>query len=225
MNYNDVCEGVFLRRPNRFIAEVEIDGIIENCHVKNTGRCKELLLPGAKVYLNKSHNPNRTTKYDLTGVWKGERLVNIDSSAPNCAFRHYLQTGKYINDIILIKSEAGYGKSRFDFYVEAADKILIEVKGVTLEKDGIALFPDAPTERGIKHLKALAESVDRGYEAHIVFVIQMRGVHHFEPNYNTHPEFGAALIAAQRAGVKIRAFDCEVTPDSLIIGDSVEVYC
>ena len=182
MTYNNIHKGIFRSRPNRFIAEVDVGDQLQRCHVKNTGRCKELLLPGATAYLNQADNPNRTTKYDLIAICKGDSLVNIDSQAPNHVFREYLQAGRYIDSITTIKSEAKYGGSRFDFYVETKDrKIFIEVKGVTLEKDGIAFFPDAPTQRGIKHLNELAQSIQDGYEAHVIFIIQMKGIRHFEP--------------------------------------------
>jgi len=224
LTYNNIHEGIFRFRPNRFVAEVEIDGQTWRCHVKNTGRCKELLVAGAKVYLNRSGNPNRTTKYDLIAVWKGSRLINMDSQAPNQVFREYLESGQYIDGITLIKPEAKYGGSRFDFYIEAANrKIFIEVKGVTLEKDGIALFPDAPTERGVKHLNELAQSITDGYEAHVVFVIQMNDILYFTPNYETHSEFGMALVKAVAAGVKVSAFDCIVTPESLAVGNLVDI--
>ena len=225
MTYNNIHKGIFRSRPNRFIAEVEIDDRLERCHVKNTGRCKELLLPGTVVYLNQTDNSNRTTKYDLVAVYKDDNLVNIDSQAPNRAFREHLQAGRYIDGITVIKPEAKYGSSRFDFYVEAGHrKIFIEVKGVTLEQDGVALFPDAPTERGIKHLNELAQSIQDGYEAHVVFIIQMKGaLKHFTPNYETHPEFGDALVKAQSAGVKISALDCIVTPNSLTIDCPVPI--
>jgi len=222
--YNNICEGIFRTRPNRFIAEVEIDGNLERCHVKNTGRCKEILLPGVKVYLNRSDNPNRATMYDLIAAWKGGCLINIDSQAPNYVFKEYLVAGHYIDGITHIKPEAKHGSSRFDFYLEAGNrKIFIEVKGVTLEKDGIALFPDAPTERGIKHLNELTKSIQDSYEAHVVFIIQMTGIYHFMPNYETHPEFGTALAVANAAGVKVTAYDCIVTPGSLTIGNPVPV--
>jgi len=225
LTYNNIHKGIFRSRPNRFIAEVEIDDRLERCHVKNTGRCKELLLPGTVVYLNQTDNSNRTTKYDLVAVYKDDNLVNIDSQAPNRAFREHLQAGRYIDGITVIKPEAKYGSSRFDFYVEAGHrKIFIEVKGVTLEQDGVALFPDAPTERGIKHLNELAQSIQDGYEAHVVFIIQMKGaLKHFTPNYETHPEFGDALVKAQSAGVKISALDCIVTPNSLTIDCPVPI--
>ncbi|OQB12458.1 MAG: Sugar fermentation stimulation protein A [Firmicutes bacterium ADurb.Bin193] len=224
MTYKNIILGIFISRPNRFIAEVEIEGNIEICHVKNTGRCKELLIPGVTVYVQRADNPNRTTKYDLIAVRKGERLINMDSSAPNKVFLEYLQKGTYIKDVTLIKPEARYGASRFDFYVEAGGRrIFIEVKGVTLEENGVVMFPDAPTERGVKHLNELARCVSEGYEAHVVFVIQMSDVKYFIPNNHTHPAFGAALVAAKQAGVAVAAFDCEVDEDSLEIRNAVEV--
>lgn len=222
MLYDCVCQGIFRARPNRFIAEIEVEGQTEIAHVKNTGRCKELLIPGAKVILQKAGNPSRRTQYDLIAVWKGERLINMDSQAPNKVFLEYLRSGRYIENITLIKAEAVYGNSRIDFYVEAGTrKIFMEVKGVTLEESGVALFPDAPTQRGVKHLNTLAASIGEGYEAHVVFVVQMRGVVSFAPNNRTHPDFGAALVSAEAAGVEVSAFDCEVAPDSLVIGEKV----
>ena len=224
MTYSDISEGVFISRPNRFIAEVDVGGKIEICHVKNTGRCKELLLPGVKVYLNRSDNPARATKYDLVAIHKGNRLVNMDSQAPNTVFLEHLRSGRYISGVTHIKPEAKYGGSRFDFYTEAGRrKIFIEVKGVTLEEDGVAMFPDAPTERGVKHLKELASCINEGYEAQIVFVIQMRGVRYFSPNTKMHPAFGETLAAAEAAGVKVVALDCEVWPDGFCIGNPVAV--
>jgi len=222
--YNNICEGVFISRPNRFIAEVEVGGKMERCHVKNTERCKELLIPNARVYVNRSDKPERATSYDLVAVWKGERLINMDSQAPNKVFLEYLQSGQYMDGITHIKAEATYGDSRFDFYIEAGKrKIFIEVKGVTLETENIAFFPDAPTERGVKHLQGLARCIDGGYEAHVVFIIQMNGIHHFSPNAATHPAFGATLSDVMKSGVKAMAFDCLVTPDSLTINNSVMV--
>ena len=224
MIYADIQEGLFLSRPNRFIAQVETKGKIEICHVKNTGRCKELLIPGAVVFLNAANNPKRSTKYDLVAVRKGDRLVNMDSQAPNKVFLEYLRSGRYIKGIRHIKPEVKYGGSRFDFYVETGErKIFIEVKGVTLEEDGAAMFPDAPTLRGVRHLNELAGCVREGYDAHAVFVIQMRGVHYFIPNYATHPGFGEALAAAGESGVRIIALDCIVGPDTLEINDFVPV--
>jgi len=224
MIYDNICAGTFISRPNRFIAEVDINGKIEIAHVKNTGRCKELLVPGAAVYLQKADNPNRSTKYDLITVIKGTRLINIDSQAPNKVFFEHLQRGRYIDEITFMKPETKYNNSRFDFYVETGGrKIFIEVKGVTLEEDGVVMFPDAPTLRGIKHLNELAQCVRGGYEAQAVFVIQMKDVLYFTSNKKTHPEFGEALVSAQKAGVKITALDCEVTENSLCINEPVPV--
>ena len=222
MTYDRICEGVFCARPNRFIAIVEIEGVPTECHVKNTGRCRELLVNGTKVYLQKSDNPSRKTQYDLIAVKKGERLINMDSQAPNLAVKEFLP--KLFGDTALIRAETVFGSSRFDFYVETADrKIFVEVKGVTLEEEGIARFPDAPTERGIKHLQELCTCVKQGYEAYVLFVIQMKSVRYFTPNDVTHPAFGEALREAQRQGVKILARDCVVTASSMRIADEVEV--
>jgi len=222
MMYYCIHEGIFISRPNRFIAQVELNGRTEICHVKNTGRCKELLIPGARVYVNQSDNPARATKYDLVAVYKGERLINIDSQAPNKIFLEYLRSGRYISGITRIQPEAKYGGSRFDFYVEAGQrKVFIEVKGVTLEEDNVVMFPDAPTLRGVKHLNELAACVTTGYEAQVIFVVQMRNVKYFTPNNTTHPAFGEALVAAGVSGVKLIALDCKVKPDSLEIKDFV----
>ena len=224
MVYANTRSGIFLSRPNRFIAHVEVGGETVVAHVRNTGRCRELLVPGARVVLQRSDDPARKTNYSLIAVWKGPRLINMDSQAPNKVFLEHLQAGQFIAGITHIKSEATYGGSRFDFYVEAGvRKIFIEVKGVTLEKDGVALFPDAPTERGVKHLNELIHCVRAGYEAQVVFVIQMRNVRYFTPNINTHPEFGKALAAAEHAGVTIAALDCSVTENSLHIRDTVPI--
>ena len=224
MKYKSIQEGLFLKRPNRFIAEVEIGGQKEICHVKNTGRCKELLIPGAKVFVNQAEGARRTTKYDLVSVWKGSKLINMDSQAPNAVFGEYLRQGRFMEGITEIKTEAKYGSSRFDFYVEAGmRKAFIEVKGVTLEENDVAMFPDAPTERGVKHLKELTSCVFNGYEAYVVFVIQMQGTKWFTPNDKTHPEFGAALAAAKNAGVRAVAFDCKVSSDELTIDGSVPI--
>ena len=224
MIYNNIHKGIFKNRPNRFIAEVEIDGKVEICHVKNTGRCKELLISGATVYANYADNPSRATKYDLIAVEKGELLINMDSYAPNIAFGEYLQQGKFFENVTLIKPEAKYGASRFDFYVETArSKAFIEVKGVTLEDDGVALFPDAPTTRGVKHMLELAQCLSDGYEAMVVFVVQMRDVRYFSPNTQMHSAFSHALTAAGQAGVHIFAFDCHVTENSMTIGKAVPV--
>lgn len=224
MTYDNILSAKFISRPNRFIAEVELGGKTEIAHVKNTGRCKELLMPGAKVILQQVDNPKRTTKYDLISVYKGDRLINIDSQAPNRVFYDHLKSGNYMDGITLIKPEVKYGSSRFDFHVEAGKrKIFIEVKGVTLEENGTVLFPDAPTLRGVKHLNELAQCVQAGYEAQVVFIIQMKDVRYFTPNNQTHPGFGAALSAAHHAGVKVVALDCIVTENSMSVGDPVPV--
>jgi len=224
MIYNDIRKGVFVRRPNRFIAEVETDGKVEVCHVKNTGRCRELLIPGATVYVNHVDNPKRSTAYDMVAVYKNDMLVNIDSYAPNLAFGEYLRQGKFLDNITLVKSETKYGGSRFDFYAEtAAKKIFIEVKGVTLEENGVAMFPDAPTERGIKHLNELAACIADGNDAYAVFVIQMKGISHFTPNYKTHQAFGDTLAKVANAGVNVLAFDCVVKPNEMVIGSPIPI--
>jgi len=226
MIYQNIHEGVFEARPNRFIAEVLINGQIELCHVKNTGRCAEILLPDTKVYVSQSDKPNRSTKYDLVAAYKGGRLINIDSQAPNKVFREYLEMGRFIEGITLIKPEYKHGGSRFDFYVETdSRKILIEVKGVTLEHSGVVMFPDAPTQRGVKHLRHLIQATKEGYEVYVVFVVQMcgEGISHFAPNYAMHQEFGDVLAEAKSIGVNIVVFDCIVTLDSLTINNPIEV--
>lgn len=208
-----------MSRPNRFVAYVDIGGREEVCHVKNTGRCRELLVRDCTVYLDKAKNPQRKTKYDLVAVEKGERLINMDSYAPNLAVGEFLPK---IFPECIIKPEYTYGNSRFDFYIEnKVRKILLEVKGVTLEEDGAAMFPDAPTERGLKHVNELIECTKNGYEAYLLFVIQMEKVKYFTPNRGTHPEFGTALEKAFRAGVKLLAYDCKVAPDSMEIDSPV----
>jgi sugar fermentation stimulation protein A len=223
--YTNTCEGVFISRPNRFMAQIDLDNIIVMAHVKNTGRCKELLIPGVKVVLQKADQTERKTKYDLIAVWKNnQQLINIDSSAPNKVFLEYLQAGQYIEGITFIKPEVKHGNSRFDFYIETdTRKIFIEIKGVTLEKNGVAMFPDAPTIRGVKHLNELIMCTKEGYEAQVVFVIQMKAVHYFMPNNKTHPAFGEALVVAKKAGVAITAMDCIVTESKIVIDSSVPV--
>ena len=224
MKYERMKKGEFISRPNRFIANVIIDGKEEICHVKNTGRCKELLTPNACVFVQESDNPNRKTKFSLIGVIKGERYINMDSQVTNIVVREWIEKGNLFEDVKLIKSEKKYGNSRFDLYVEAGErKIFIEVKGATLEEDGIVRFPDAPTERGVKHINELCECIKDGYEAYIIFVIQMKDVKHFEPNVKTHKEFADALKKAQKAGVNVIAVDCEVTEDSIDKRDDVKV--
>lgn len=222
MKYKNVVKGRFLSRPNRFIANVEIEGREEVCHVKNTGRCRELLVPKAVVYLEKNDNPARKTGFDLIAVEKGKLLINMDSGAPNKAAGEYLR--KLFGEKALIKPEKPYGQSRIDFYAEnGEDKWLIEVKGVTLEENGTAMFPDAPTERGVKHLKELTAAVKEGYRCMALFVVQMKGVTAFMPNDLTHPEFGQALRAAQKAGVEVKAVDCLVSEDGMVIDKEVKV--
>lgn len=224
MKYNNMKKAKFISRPNRFIANVEINGKMEVCHVKNTGRCKELLTPEATIFVQEFDNPNRKTNFDLISVYKGERLINMDSQAPNKVFYEWVQAGNLFTDITLIKPESKYGNSRFDFYIETTKrKIYIEVKGVTLEEDGVVLFPDAPTERGIKHINELCKSIKDGYEAYLVFIVQMKDVLYFTPNMKTHKAFGDTLIEAQQQGVVILSLDCLVTEDTLTVKDFVKV--
>lgn len=224
MKYENIKKAKFLSRPNRFVAEIEIDGQKAMAHVKNTGRCKELLLPQADIYVREVDNPNRKTKYDLISVYKGETLVNIDSQIPNQVFHDWVLNTEFFSHIKLIKPEYTYKNSRFDFYLETqTDKILVEVKGVTLEENGVAMFPDAPTERGVKHLYQLMESLAEGYQAYIFFVIQMKGINYFTPNSKTHLAFAQALAQAQAGGVKVLAMDCEITSDSIKASNLVPV--
>lgn len=222
MEYKNIVKGSFISRPNRFLAEVEIDGEKQVCHVKNTGRCKELLLKGSTVLLEKSDNPSRKTLYDLVAVYKGKRLINMDSFAPNIAAGEFLPV--LFPDLTFMKPEFKHQNSRFDFYLEhGGKKAFLEVKGVTLEDNGVVRFPDAPTERGIKHLNELAESVKQGYEAYALFVIQMEGVKYFAPNYATHKAFGEALAKAEKSGVKLLAYDCRVTEKTMSLNKPVKI--
>ena len=224
MRYNRVVEGKFLSRPNRFIAHVEIGGRAEVVHVKNTGRCRELLVSGAAVWLQETDNPARKTRFDLIAVRKGERLINMDAQAPNQVFREWAEAGKFRPDLLSLRPEFTYGGSRFDFRLETAAGIhFVEVKGVTLEEDGVAMFPDAPTERGVKHLRELRAAVAAGCAATAFFVIQMERICCFRPNDRTHPEFGLALREAAAAGVDLQAWTCRTGPDSLEILQPVEV--
>ncbi len=218
MIYNNVKKGIFLERPNRFIAFVEVDGKKEVVHVKNTGRCKELLIPRTIVYVQKSDNPARKTKYDLVAVCKGDELYNIDSQAPNKVFGEWVVKSKYLGDVNVLKPECRYGDSRFDFYIESDDrKIFVEVKGVTLEDNGVLMFPDAPTQRGLKHINELCRCIDEGYEGYIAFIIQTEKARYFTPNRRTHPEFADALKEAKDKGVNILALNCYVHSDSIEI--------
>ncbi len=223
MKYKTMVPGIFLRRPNRFVAHVEIDGQEEIVHVKNTGRCRELLPPGARVWCEKSDNPNRKTKYDLITVEKGHYLINMDSQAPNAAVKEWLEAGG-MGKWDLIRPEKTFGASRFDFYLERDGKgMFLEVKGVTLEEEGVCRFPDAPTDRGAKHLRELIQAREAGYDAGVLFVIQMKPVKYLRPNDETDPQFGAALRQAAAAGVQVMAVDCHVTEDSMEIRNFVEV--
>lgn len=226
MKYNAVVPGRFLARPNRFIAHVEIEGKEEIVHVKNTGRCKELLVQGATVYLQDwgENCIGRKTRYDLIAVEKGNLLVNMDSQAPNKVFAEWAEQGGFVAGLTRLKAESKWGNSRFDFYWEAGEcRGFVEVKGVTLEHDGLVRFPDAPTERGVKHLEELILAKDEGYETAVCFVIQMEGMRLFSPNDDTHPQFGAALRKAAAAGVRVLAVECAVAPDTLRITKGIPV--
>ena len=238
MNYKTIKEAVFIERPNRFLAKVIVDGEPHMVHVKNTGRCKELLYEGVKIYLEDHGDvQTRKTRYSLISVEKndllsnnGVRLVNIDSQAPNQVVAEALSNGdihlsEFNRTLIRIRPEITYGDSRFDFYVEdeSGNKAYIEVKGVTLEDGGTARFPDAPTERGIKHIKELCRALESGFSAFLIFIIQMKGVTVFEPNDETHPAFGEALREARNKGVIVLAYDCEVFPDSITIGNPIGI--
>ena len=224
MRYKNIVKGEFISRPNRFIANVKIDGEIYKCHVKNTGRCRELLVPGCEVWLEHCKSENRKTEYSLITVNKNGELINMDSQAPNNAAEEWIKGGGLIPDIQLLKREQKWGDSRFDFYFETQnEKAYAEVKGVTLEENGVVMFPDAPTERGVKHVKELCRLKEEGFGAYLIFVIQMKDVKYFTPNIKTHKEFAEALCQAEKAGVSIVAADCFVTPDTMEIRDRVKV--
>lgn len=224
-----IKEGVFLSRPNRFIAYVMVDGREEKCHVKNTGRCRELLVPGCKVYLEESENPNRSTRFDLVATEKkigdSSILINMDSQAPNSVVEEWLRKGELFGEKIEVKREVTYSDSRFDFSItdESGRITFLEVKGCTLEKNGVVMFPDAPTERGVKHVKELIKAKKEGYGAYILILVQMCGVKYFVPNWDTHPAFGEALREAERNGVVILCYDSIVTLDSITLFKSVPV--
>lgn len=223
MIYKNIVPGVFLHRPNRFIAHIEIGGQEQICHVKNTGRCRELLPRGAQVWCEKSDNPARKTQYDLIAVQKGNRTINMDSQAPNVAAKAWLEKGG-LGNIENLRPESRHGDSRFDFFFTKEGKpCFLEVKGVTLETDGVCAFPDAPTIRGAKHLRELTELAKTGYGAYVLFVIQMTDVKYLHPNDATDPEFGKALREAKDAGVQILAMDCKVTPNTMELNKPVEV--
>ena len=224
MQYANMVQGIFLARPNRFIAHVEIDGRTEICHVKNTGRCRELLIPGTTVWCQKSDNPARKTCYDLICVQKGSRLINMDSQAPNAAAKEWLLTGG-LGQIENLRPETFHGDSRFDFsFTKDGKPCLMEVKGVTLENSGVCAFPDAPTQRGAKHLRHLAQAVAEGFDCYVLFVIQMADVVFLRPNDATDPAFGDALRAAKAAGVHVLAMDCSVTENTMVIRNPVPVH-
>ena len=224
MIYENILPAVFVDRPNRFIAHVELNGRLEVCHVKNTGRCRELLIPGCRVYVQHQPSPTRKTAYDLIAVEKGERLLNMDANAPNRVFNEFVRAGRFLRGWSVIRPETTHGDSRFDFYLESpGHRLFAEVKGVTLEDDGVMRFPDAPTERGVKHLEGLARCVQEGYEAWAVFVIQTENVRWMEPNRRTHPAFADALRQAAQAGVHLLALDCHTEPDRLEICRPVEI--
>ena len=224
MEYTNVEKGSFCRRPNRFIAEVKLGNEIVVCHVKNTGRCRELLLPGAEVYLKREDNPKRKTRYSLIHVKKGERLINIDSQAPNRIAEEWLpQSGLFPDDTVFLR-EKTFENSRFDFYFEhETAKGYLEVKGVTLEEDGVVSFPDAPTQRGEKHLRELIRCKEQGMEAYILFVVQMSHVRYFTPNVKNDPAFSKALREAYESGVSVFAMDCLVEPEKVTVGGPVEI--
>ena len=222
MRYGEVKKARFLARPNRFIAHVELDGETVVCHVKNTGRCRELLIPGAEVWVEKGTNPNRKTAWDLIAVRKGEHLINMDAQAPNRVFAEW--AAQLEPQMHTLRSEYRYGESRLDFCLETPQGLhLVEVKGVTLEDGGHTRFPDAPTERGIKHLRELMRAVQEGHRASAVFVVQMENALDFSPNDDTHPAFGAALRQAAAAGVQVVAVTCHVTPDSISVSRRIPV--
>ena len=228
MHYSNCTAGTFLCRPNRFVAQVALDGRTETCHVKNTGRCRELLIPGCRVYLTRSDNPARKTKYDLIAVEKetvhGPLLINMDAQAPNHVFEAWARAGRFRPGLTLLRPETVYGASRFDFYWETdTDRGFVEVKGVTLEEDGVARFPDAPTLRGVKHLEELIAARQAGYQAALCFIVQFSGAKYVTPNDTTHPQFGQALRRAAAAGVEVFALGCAVTPDTLTAEEFVPV--
>lgn len=225
MIYDRIKRGIFLVRKNRFIADIEIDGEVVSCHVKNTGRCKELFIPGVKVILQENANPARKTRYDLIAVYKNDQLINVDSQVTNTVVEEWVRNSGFFTNLKTVKREVTYGNSRFDLYVEWENekKAFVEVKGVTLEEDKVARFPDAPTQRGVKHVEELIRCKDEGYEAYLFFVVQMKKIRYLEPNWKTHPEFGYALQKAVSKGVKILAYDCRMTENSITIDLPVPV--
>lgn len=227
MKYTSSKEAIFLNRPNRFIANVLLDGNIETVHVKNTGRCKEILTEGTTIFLEESHNKNRKTKYSLISAYKGNKLINIDSQVPNVVVFDGIKEGKIdeFKNITFLKREVNFDKSRFDLYYEKNnEKGFIEIKGVTLEKDGISMFPDAPTERGTKHLEELIKAVREGLKGYIFFLIQMDDIKYFTPNFSMDKKFSETLIKASEHGVGIVAYNSLVKQDEIVVGNKVKVF-
>lgn len=223
MRYSHIRQGSFIKRVNRFIAHIEIDGSSEVCHVKTTGRCRELFVPGARVWVDESMNPHRSTKYDLVTVDKGGKLINVDSQAPNRLFEEWALSGG-IKGLDSLKRECRYKDSRFDFMlIRNGRPMYVEVKGVTLEEDGAAIFPDAPTERGLKHVRELMDAKRNGFDCAVFFVVQMKGAAYFAPNRLTHLAFADALEQAMNDGVEIMAYDCVVDPESIFIDSPVSI--
>lgn len=226
MKYNEIAEAIFINRPNRFIANVSLNGKIETVHVRNTGRCREILVPGTKVILERSLNQKRKTRYSLISANKGNMLINIDSLSPNAVVYEGLRDGKIhgFNDLRSLKREVFYGNSRFDIFFETShEKGFVEVKGVTLEKGGIAMFPDAPTERGTKHVNEMIKAVREGYLGYIFFLIQMKNIKYFTPNVAMDADFSSALKTASECGVKILAYDSFITKDEIVVGHEIDV--
>lgn len=224
MIYEKIQSGIFLDRPNRFIAHVELDGKTEICHVKNTGRCRELLVPGTTVYCQEHDDPSRKTRYSLITVDKAGKLINMDSQVPNKVVLEAIRDGKLFKGVERIKPEARFGQSRLDFLLQSQNETMyIEVKGVTLEENGAVFFPDAPTLRGVRHLNELSEAVLLGYGAAVIFVIQMGGIRYFAPNWKTDPDFALALQKAESTGVKVLAFNCNVSSDSIALAGPVPI--
>lgn len=222
VRYGNTVRGTFVSRPNRFIAKVLVEGKEETVHVKNTGRCREILVPGTQVVLEDSCNPSRKTRYDLIAAYKGGNLINIDSQSPNKAFGEFITESGIFGGTPAVHPEYSHGDSRFDFYIESEGRrIFVEVKGVTREFDGVCMFPDAPTERGLKHLRGLERCVEEGYEAYLALVVQMKGMHVFVPDYETHPEFGREMERAEEMGVGILVYDCVVTEDFMYVDSPV----
>ena len=218
MRYGKTVRGVFVSRPNRFVARVEINGTIETVHVKNTGRCREILVPGATVVLEDSGNPDRRTRYDLIAAYKNGMLINIDSQAPNKAFSEFIPRSGIFGEDPQVFPEHAHGDSRFDFYIESGERrIFVEVKGITKEIDGVCMFPDAPTNRGLKHVMGLESALSEGFEAYVVLIVQMKGMREFVPDYAIHEEFGRELEKAESEGVGVLVYVCVVTEDSMVV--------